>query len=434
MIETTIRLHPRDQWRPGTSIEDVIAKLDAAVRVPGLTNSWGYPIRTRIDMVSTGIRSQLALKVSGPTLAGIDTMAGEIQAVLNRVEGTRSVFAERAGSGRYLDIDIDRAAAGRLGIRIADIQGVIEGALGGQQLTVMTDGRERIPVTLRLPAWQRETPDAIGALQVKAPSGALAPLRDLAHIRISDGPTEIKSENAKLIGYVFVDVAGADIGGYYRRASAALAAAGIHQQGYTATWTGQYLQFENASANLALIGIATAALVLGLLYLHFRSLRRVLLVLLCLPAAVAGGVWLVWWLDYQMSVAVVIGLIALAGVATEFGVVMVLYLDQAVGRWRHDGGHLGSAGFYRAVVGGALLRLRPKAMTVSVILAGLLPVMLSDATGADVMKRIAAPLLGGMLSAPVFSLLLMPALYVMLFRERAARAPRLGTLDREVRV
>ncbi|SDC54576.1 Cu(I)/Ag(I) efflux system membrane protein CusA/SilA [Cupriavidus sp. YR651] len=422
MIETTIRLKPRRQWAKGETIQDIIAKLDAAVRVPGLTNSWGYPIRTRIDMVSTGIRSQLALKVSGPTLAGIDAMAGEIQAVLHNVEGTRSVFAERAGSGRYLDIDIDRAALGRLGLRMGDVQAVIEGAVGGQQLTSLLDGRERVPVTLRLPSWLRDTTDAIGNLQIKAPSGARVLLRDIARIEIADGPNEVKSENAKLIGYVFVDVAGADIGGYYKRASAALAAANLQHEGYTATWTGQYLQFEHASANLTAIGIGTAALVLALLYLHFHSLRRVLLVLLCLPAAVAGGLWLIWALDYQMSVAVIIGFIALAGVATEFGVVMVLYLDQAVERWETHGRPLGGTGFYRAIVGGALLRLRPKAMTVSVILAGLLPVMLSHATGTDVMQRIAAPMIGGMLSAPLFSLLLMPALYVWMFGERATRA------------
>lgn len=432
MIETTIRLRPRAQWPAGERIQDVIDKLDAAVRVPGLTNSWGYPIRTRIDMVSTGIRSQLALKVSGPTLAGIDTMASEIEAVLHDVDGTRSVFAERAGSGRYLDIDIDRAAIGRLGIRMADVQAVIEGAVGGQQVAVMIDGRERVPVSLRLPSWLRDTPAAIGDLQIKAPSGARVPLRELASIHIADGPTEIKSENAKLIGYVFVDVAGSDIGGYYRRASAALAAANLHHAGYTASWTGQYLLYEHAAANLVGIGAATAALVIALLYLHFRSMRRVVLVLLCLPPAVTGGLWLVWLLNFQMSVAVVIGLIALAGVATEFGVVMVLYLDHAVQRWHEDGRHMGSTGFYRAIIGGALLRLRPKAMTVSVILAGLLPVMLSDATGTDVMQRIAAPLIGGMLSAPLFSLLLMPALYAWMFRDRPTPARAHKPAPREV--
>lgn len=415
MIETTIRLKPRAQWPAGTTVTDVIAKLDAAVQVPGLTNSWGYPIRTRIDMVSTGIRSQLALKISGPTLAGIDAMAADVQAVLHGVPGTRSVFAERAGSGRYVDIDFDRGALGRLGIGMADVQAAIEGMLGGQQLTMLVDGRERVPVTMRLPAWLRETPEAIGALPLRTPTGARVPLREVARVRIADGPTEVKSENAKLVGYVFVDVADADIGGYYRRARAALDAANLRHPGHAATWTGQYLQFEHAAANLAAIGAATAALVLALLYIHFRSARRVLLVTLCLPAAVAGGLWLVWLLGFQMSVAVVIGFIALAGVATEFGVVMVLYLDQAVQRWVLQGRPLGRTGFYRALVGGALLRLRPKAMTVSVILAGLLPVMLSDATGTDVMQRIAAPLIGGMLSAPLFSLLLMPALYAWLF-------------------
>ena len=411
MLETTILLKPREQWPAGETVEDFIRKLDATVHLPGLTNSWGYPIRTRIDMLSTGIRTALGVKITGPDLAGITELAEQIEATLKPVPGTRTVFAERVGGGRYLDIEIDRAAAARYGVTAADVQRLAQSAIGGENIGTVLAGRERFPINLRYPRGLRDSPDALGAARVTLPEGLHVPLSALARLTVADGPAEVKSENGRLTGYVYVDIAGRDLGGYIAAARTAVEKSVKLKPGYAIAWSGQYVNIERAKARLQWVVPFTVALVVLLLLLHFRNGTKVALVLLSLPFALVGGFWLVYWLGYNLSVAVAVGFIALAGVAAEFGVVMLLYLDNALEERRAQGLPIDAATLRLAIVEGALLRIRPKMMTVSVILAGLLPIMASNATGADVMKRIAAPLVGGMITAPLLSLIIIPVLY-----------------------
>ncbi|MES2163327.1 MAG: CusA/CzcA family heavy metal efflux RND transporter [Pseudomonadota bacterium] len=413
MLETSIMLKPRAEWPAGASRNnaELIQKLDQTVHLAGLTNSWGFPIKTRIDMLSTGIRSALGVKLSGPDLATLERQARQVETLLRRLPGTRSVFAERSQSGRYIDIDVQREAAARYGLSVADIQRAVQNALGGESIGTVIDGRERYPITLRYPRGEREGLGGLEEIRLKGSGGAIVPLREVAHLGVADGPTEIKSENARPVAYVYVDLKDADAGGYLEQAQRLLDRELVLEPGYTLSWQGQYINFKEGKARLwSAIGM-TLMLVSGLLFLHFRDLAKVALVLACLPFSLIGGLWLTYLLGYQISVAVVIGLIALAGVATEFGIVMLLYLDQAMEE------HPDALG---AILAGALLRLRPKAMTVAVILGGLLPVMVSDDAGADVMKRIAAPLIGGMISAPIFSLIVIPAVYWLMRRPSVA--------------
>ena len=408
MLETTILLKPRSQWAAGTTIDDVIRKLDSTVHLPGLTNAWGYPIRTRIDMLSTGIRTVLGVKVSGADLAGISTAAGQIEAALRDVPGTRAVFAERAASGRYIDIDVDRFQAARYGVSPMDVKRLVEGAIGGETITTVIDGRERYSVNLRYPRAFRDSLSALRASRVVAMNGMHVPLSTLAKISVSEGPDEIKSENGRLIGYVFIDLATHDIGGYVARANQALQKIKF-APGHAYSWSGQYADLQHAKERLSWVIPATLLLVWGLLLAYFRDWRKPLLTLACVPFALIGGLWLTYLLGYQFSVAVAVGFIALAGVAAEFGVVMLLYIDQALAARPQSA--LTPAAIRDAIIEGALTRIRPKMMTVAVIVAGLLPIMWSQGDGADVMKRIAAPLVGGMISAPLISLFLIPALY-----------------------
>ena len=420
MLETTIMLKPRSQWPEGSAKNnaELITKLDETVRLAGLTNSWGFPIKTRIDMLSTGIRSALGVKISGPDLVTLEKQARQVEAMLRDLPGTRSVFADRAQSGRYIDIDVQRDAAARYGVSVAEIQRAVQMAVGGESISTIIDGRERYPVTLRFPRGDRDGLGTLEEIRLRGEGGAIVPLREVARLTVADGPTEIKSENARPVAYVYVDIEGADAGGYLEKAQKLLDEKLVLEPGYTMSWQGQYMNFKDGKARLwSAIGM-TLLLVSALLFLHFRDLRKVALVLACLPFSVIGGLWLTYLLGYQLSVAVVIGLIALAGVAAEFGIVMLLYLDQAIQEHPDDA--------YAAILSGALLRLRPKAMTVAVILGGLLPVMLSDDAGADVMKRIAAPLIGGMITAPLFSLIVIPAVYWL------ARRPRTAALLKEV--
>ena len=408
MLETTILLKPRSQWAPGTTIDDVIRKLDSTVRLPGLTNAWGYPIRTRIDMLSTGIRTVLGVKVSGADLAGISTAANQIEAALRDVPGTRGVFAERAASGRYIDIDVDRFQAARYGVSALDVKRLVEGAIGGETITSVIDGRERYSVNLRYPRAFRDSLAALRSSRVVAMNGAHVPLGTLAKISVTEGPAEIKSENGRLVGYVFIDLATRDIGGYVERANQALQKIKF-APGHAYSWSGQYADLQRAKERLSWVIPATLLLVWGLLLAYFRDWRKPLLTLACVPFALIGGLWLTYLLGYQFSVAVAVGFIALAGVAAEFGVVMLLYIDQSLAA--RQGAALTQAAIRDAIIEGALTRIRPKMMTVAVIVAGLLPIMWSQGDGADVMKRIAAPLVGGMISAPLISLFLIPALY-----------------------
>ena len=408
MLETTILLKPRKDWAPGTTIDDVIRKLDSTVRLPGLTNAWGYPIRTRIDMLSTGIRTVLGVKVTGADLAGISVAANQIEAALHNVPGTRAVFAERAASGRYIDIDVDRFQAARYGVSALDVKRLVEGAIGGETITTVIDGRARYSVNLRYPRAFRDSLTALRGSRVVTANGAHVPLSTLAKISVTDGPAEIKSENGRLVGYVFVDLATRDVGGYVNRANQALQKIKL-APGHAYSWSGQYADLQRAKDRLSWVIPATLLVVWGLLLAYFRDWRKPLLTLACVPFALVGGLWLCYLLGYQFSVAVAVGFIALAGVATEFGVVMLLYIDQALAV--RKGLPLTQTVIRDAIIEGALTRIRPKMMTVAVIVVGLLPIMWSQGDGADVMKRIAAPLVGGMISAPLISLFLIPALY-----------------------
>lgn len=411
MLETTILLKPRDQWPPGETVEQLIHKLDDQVRLPGLTNSWGYPIRTRIDMLSTGIRTPLGVKITGPDLAGIAELARQIAAAIKGVPGTRTVFAERATGGRYLDIDINRAQAARYGISVADVQRLVQGAIGGENIGTVIDGRERFQINLRYPRALRDSLPAIAASRITLPSGAQVPLGELAHLHFNEGASEIKSENARLTAYVYIDITGRDLGGYVNEAKHTLEKSVILPPGYAIAWSGQYVNLQHAKERMQWVIPLTLLLAILLLYMHFHHFGKVLLVLLCLPFSLIGGFWLVYALGYNLSVAVAVGFIALAGVAAEFGVVMLLYLDNAIEDLRSAGRLNNRHDLHQAIIQGALLRIRPKMMTVSVIVVGLLPVMFSQGAGAEVMKRIAAPLVGGMLTAPLLSLIVIPVLY-----------------------
>ncbi len=425
MLETTILLKPRSEWPAGETVEQLIQKLDRTVRLPGLTNSWGYPIRTRIDMLSTGIRTAVGVKITGPDLAGIATLAETLEATLKTVPGTRTVFGERVTGGRYLDIDIDREQAARYGVTVAAIQRLVRSAVGGETIGTVVDGRERFSINLRYPRALRDSIDALAESRIVTPSGVQLPLGTVARLRIVDGPAEIKSENGRLTGYVYLDIEGRDLGSYVEAARQTVDAQVKLPPGYAIAWSGQYANLEHARQKLQWLIPLTALLVLLLLYLHFRHPGKVLLVAICLPFSLVGGFWLVYWLGYNLSVAVSVGFIALAGVAAEFGVVMLLYIDKAIEEsGLSDEQPADRAVLRQAIIQGALMRIRPKMMTVAVIVAGLLPVMFSDGAGSEAMKRIAAPLVGGMLTAPLLSLFVIPALYWM-WRGSAAR-PRTG--------
>ncbi len=412
MLETTILLKPQSEWPQGETVEEFIHKLDSEVNLPGLTNSWGYPIRTRIDMLATGIKTPLGIKITGPDLPGISALAEEIETVLKSVAGTRTVFAERVAGGHYLDIEVDRRRAARYGVTVADVQNLVQSAIGGENISTLISGRERFSINMRYPRGLRDSVAKLSDSRVTLPNGEQIPLGNLARLSIIDGPSEIKSENARLVGYVYINTAGRDLGGYVQEANAAIEKSVKIKPGYAIKWSGQYANMQHAKQRLYLAVPLTLALVILLLYVHFRHFGKVLLVLLCLPFSLIGGVWLVYLLGYQLSVAVAVGFIALAGVASEFGVVMLLYLDSAIAA-AHASGHLFERrALVAAIIQGAALRLRPKMMTVCVIVAGLLPVMFSNAIGTDVMKRIAAPLIGGMLTAPLLSLVVIPMIYL----------------------
>jgi Cu(I)/Ag(I) efflux system membrane protein CusA/SilA len=412
MLETTILLKPRNEWPPGETVEELIQKLDRAVRLPGLTNSWGYPIRTRIDMLSTGIRTAVGIKITGPDLVGIAALAETLETTLKKMPGTRAVFGERVTGGRYLDIDIDRAQAARYGVTVAAVQRLIQSAIGGENIGTVVDGRERFSINLRYPRALRDSMEALAESRITTPSGVQVPLGTVARLHVADGPAEIKSENGRLTGYVYLDIEGRDLGGYVEAARQAVDTQVKLPPGYAIAWSGQYANLQHARQKMLWLIPLTVLLVLLLLYLHFREPGKVVLVAVCLPFSLVGGFWLVYWLGYNLSVAVGVGFIALAGVAAEFGVVMLLYIDKAVEESRQlSCQSVDRVVLRQAVVQGALMRVRPKMMTVAVIVAGLLHVLFSDGAGSEAMKRIAAPLVGGMLTAPLLSLFVIPALY-----------------------
>jgi Cu(I)/Ag(I) efflux system membrane protein CusA/SilA len=418
MFETVINLKPESAWRSGMTIDKLVAELDQAVQMPGVSNAWTMPIKARIDMLSTGIRTPIGIKVFGKDLGEMEKLAKKIEAVVKTVPGTTSAYAERITGGYYLNIEPDRQALARYGLAVGDVQEVISSALGGEVITTTVEGRERFGVITRYPRELRSDPDAI-ARQVLVPtmSGALIPLGQLAHISLDKGPPSIRTENALLSAYIFVDIRDRDIGGYVADAQKAVRDQVKFQPGYYATWSGQFEYMERAKAKMKIVIPLTLLIIFVLLYLNFRRLTETFIVMLSVPFSLVGGVWLMYWLGYNFSVAVAVGFIALAGVAAETGVIMLIYLDHAYqalkAKREVEAKPFTLTDLYEAVMEGAVERVRPKMMTVVAIMAGLLPIMWGNGTGSEVMRRIAAPMLGGMVSSTVLTLIVIPAIYAL---------------------
>ncbi|AMU94263.1 MULTISPECIES: efflux RND transporter permease subunit [Sphingopyxis] len=412
MFETTIRFKPKDRWRPGMTEEKLIEELDARVRVPGLANFWIPPIRNRIDMLATGIKSPVGIKVAGSDLAGIDRTAKRIEAVVKTVPGVASALAERLTGGRYIDVDIDRAAAARYGLNVADVQAIVSGAIGGETIGQTVEGLARYPISVRYPRELRDSIGELASLPVLTPSRQQITLGTVARVKVSDGPPMLRSENGRPVTWIYVDSRGRDLQGLVQDIQRAIARDVDLPPGVSVSYTGQFEFLVRATERMKVVVPVTLAIIFLLLYLTFRRWDEALLIMATLPFALTGGLWLLYLLGYNQSVASAVGFIALAGVAAEFGVVMLIYLKHALAD-RSDGHILA------AVREGALLRVRPKAMTVAVILAGLFPILVGTGTGSEVMSRIAAPMIGGMLTAPLLSMLIIPAAY-LLMRRRAA--------------
>jgi len=417
MDEAIIQFKPESEWRPGVTRADIYKQLQQRVHLPGLTNAWVMPIKTRIDMLSTGIKTPVGIKVGGPDLKVIQKIGKQLEQLLPQVRGTTSVYAERVAGGRYIKIDIDRDRAARLGLNISDVQDVVRTAIGGMNVTETVEGLERYPVNLRYPRDWRDSLTALRQLPIVTARGGHITLGDVAHVYIADGPPMIKSEAAQLTGWTYVDIAERDVGSYVTEARKVVAEQIKLPVGYSLTWSGQYEYIRKARKSLILIIPVTVVLIALLLYLAFRSIAQTLIIMGTLPMALAGSFWLLYWLDYNLSVAVDVGFIALAGVTTEIGVVLMVYLNQSVGsyleRCKTESNPLSFEGVRDAVRDGALLRLRPISMTAAAIIAGLLPVMLGGGTGSEVMRRIAAPMIGGMVSALVLTMLVIPAVYLL---------------------
>ncbi|MBS1225579.1 MAG: heavy metal efflux pump, CzcA family, partial [Proteobacteria bacterium] len=417
MIETAIQLKPRDQWRPGLTTADLIAELDRIVKLPGLSNAWVMPIKNRINMLATGIKTPLGVKVAGSDPAVIQQVGERLEQVIRAIPGAASVYSERVAGGRYVDVAVNRLAAARLGLNVSDVQEVINTAVGGMNVTETVEGLERYPVNLRYPQEARDSLERLQALPIVTPTGAAVPLSQVAEVKITDGPAMLQSENARLTGITYVDIQGRDIGSFVAEAQRAVAEQVALPAGYSLRWSGQYEYLERALARLQIVTPVTLGIIFLLLYLSFGRLGEAILIMGTLPFALLGGVWLLYWLDYNLSVAVGVGFIALAGVAAETGVVMLVYLDQALAKRREtaraEGRAVTIAELREAVVEGALLRLRPKMMTVATIIVGLLPIMYGAGTGSEVMQRIAAPMVGGIVSATLLTLVVIPAAYLI---------------------
>ena len=418
MMETVINLKPEDQWREGMTLDKLIAEMDEALRFPGVSNAWTMPIKARIDMLSTGIRTPVGVKVFGPDLKALEGLATRVEGAVRKVPGAASVYAERIGGGYYLEIEPDRAALSRYGLNIGDVNAVIAMALGGETITTTVEGRERYGVILRYPRDLRSDPAGIARdVLVPAPGGAMIPLGQIAAIRLTQGPPSIRTENAQLVAYVYVDVQGRDIGSFVADAARAVQETVKMPPGYRAQWSGQFEYMERAQARLAIVVPLTLFVIFLLLYLNFRRISETLIVMLSVPFALVGGAWLIWLLGYHLSVAVAVGFIALAGVAAETGVVMLIYLTHALEERRElceaEGRAFGRADLKAAIIEGAVERVRPKMMTVTAIIAGLLPILWSHGTGSEVMRRIAAPMVGGMVSSTILTLLVIPAIYAL---------------------
>ncbi|WP_417323054.1 efflux RND transporter permease subunit [Erythrobacter aureus] len=417
MFETTIRFKPRDQWREGMTPDKLVEELDRVVKVPGLANVWVPPIRNRIDMLATGIKSPIGIKVSGEDLEEIERVALEIEGIAKAVPGVSSALAERLSGGRYVDVDIDRAAAARYGLNIADIQQIVAGAVGGTNIARTVEGLARYPINVRYPREIRDSVDKLRALPLLTPSGQQITLGTVARVGVSDGPPMLKSEQGRLTGYIYVDVRGRDLASVVTDLQETVSAGVDLPAGVSLSYAGQFEYLTRAYERLQVVVPATLAIIFLLLYLIFRRVDEALLIMGTLPFALSGGYWLLYLMGYNQSVATAVGFIALAGVSAEFGVVMLIYLKAALER---RGGELTAEQVDQSIREGALLRVRPKAMTVAVILAGLFPILIGTGAGSEVMSRIAAPMIGGMITAPLLSMFLLPAAYLLLRRPRQA--------------
>lgn len=418
MIETTIRFKPRDQWRPGMTMDKLVSELDSVVKVPGIANVWVPPIRNRLDMLATGIKSPVGIKVNGNNIAAIEQVAEQIERVVKQVPGVTSALAERLGGGRYVDINIDRLKAARYGVSVKELQSLVATVIGGQNIGETIEGRERYPINIRYPREVRDNVQKLQNLPVITANGSQIALSELADISITDGPPMLKSENARLSNWVYVDLRGRDLKSAVEDMQRAVAQQVKLPDGVSLSWSGQFEYLERASAKLRIVLPFTLVIIFVLLYVTFSRVSDALLIMGTLPFSLIGGVWLLYLLGYNLSVAGAVGFIALAGVAAEFGVIMVLYLNQAIARHKALDPEGGKPMLMRALHEGAVLRVRPKVMTVATIMAGLLPIMWGDGTGSEVMRRIAAPMIGGMITAPLLSMLVIPAMYVLLKRDK----------------
>lgn len=422
MIETVIKLKPRDQWRPGLSMADLKKEFNQLIQFPGLTNAWVMPIKTRIDMLSTGIKTPVGIKIAGADLDVIQQIGAEVEQVLKDIEGTSSAYSERVASGRYIVIDIDRQAAARYALDIAEIQEIVSIAVGGMQVAMTTEGLERYPINIRYPKDWRDSHIQLQHLPIVTPAGAQIQLREVADVRIEMGPAMIKTENARLNGWIFVDIEGRDLGSYVKQAQQVVADSIDLPAGYTLSWSGQYEYLQRAKEKLKLVVPLTLVIIILLLYLNFKSFTEVMIVLGTLPMALVGGVLLLYFLQYELSVAVGIGFIALAGVSVEIGIVMLVYLNLALAQQKEYAAKvnkpLTSNDLKQAIVSGALQRIRPIMMTVFTILFGLLTVMLATGTGSEVMRRIATPMVGGIVSVTILTLIVIPAIFLLIHSAR----------------
>ncbi|KYQ97419.1 cation transporter [Serratia plymuthica] len=417
MLETTLRFKPRDQWRPGMTMDKLVAELDAVVKVPGIANVWVPPIRNRLDMLATGIKSPVGIKVNGNNMADIERISGQIEQVVKQVPGVTSALAERITGGRYVDIDIDRQRAARYGVSVKELQSMVATLVGGENIGETVEGRARYPINVRYPREVRDSVQQLQALPVLTAGGGQVPLSMLADISVTEGPPMLKSENARLSNWIYVDLRGRDLKSAVEEMQRAVAQQVKLPAGVSLSWSGQFEYLERASAQLKIVLPVTLAIIFVLLFVTFSSVRDALLIMATLPFALIGGVWLLYLLNYNLSVAGAVGFIALAGVAAEFGVIMVLYLNHALEKHRQPGQPLTRKQLVDAIAEGAVLRVRPKVMTVATIMAGLLPIMWGNGAGSEVMRRIAAPMIGGMLSAPLLSMLVVPVVYLLLHRK-----------------
>ncbi len=417
MIETFIQLKPRDEWREGVTTESLKKELDALVKLPGLTNAWVMPIKTRIDMLATGIKTPVGIKVAGPQLDGIQDIGRQLEVILAEVPGTASVYSERVAGGRYIIVDIDRELAARFGLNIADVQQVVATAIGGMNITQTVEGLERYPVNIRYPQSYRDSPEQLSLLPIVTPAGQRIALGDVATVTIEDGPPGIKSENARINGWTFIDIEGVDVGSYVEHARDVVTRELKLPPGYSIVWSGQYEYMERAKARLTYVVPLTLAIIVVLLYMNFGNFAQVAILMGALPLALVGSVWLMYAMDFSFSIAVGVGFIALAGVAVETGVIMLVYLDQAWHRLLDEGQPLNEDILARAVLHGAGLRVRPVLMTAGATIIGLLPILYGAGTGSEIMSRLAAPMVGGMISSVILTLLVLPVIY-LLWRRR----------------